>query len=275
MITSNTEIYVIGIGFINPADVSVGDKVYTLNNMQVEIDTVKSNTSEFVFGKINKINSGTHNIETSNDTLHLYYSDVHGPKYLRFKDIPANTRDKRYSSKKFLPVLSVPHSRGCRQRTDVELEYVARMLAVGVRAYEYDSFKSIVRGCTGEDALVLIHLMEEWLSESPGAGYFDRASVKSRTHILYDLRVLDDLTLIAARAGYTSTKTIYRTGIYGLKVNYVSMPIPGSIPKAQKYLQTNFLGLMYNVDAGNKSILGRSLNRCFYLPCKSILNKEI
>lgn len=272
MILADNEIYVIGKGFINPADICVNDRVYSLDGLKVQETTIKSITSEYYSGTINCINSGQHNVDSTPDALHLYHSYTHGSRYVSWRDIPKVTPNKVTDPNKYVPVLSYPDVQGFRNHDDGVLESVARMLALGRQAYDLDKFNKVVHNCTGEDAIVLIDFMEFWLSTSPGRGWFDRAHVKARSHIIYDKYFLDELCKITLLAGYTCTTTKFFHE-YGLKVSYECMPVPGSIPKDQKYSQRYHLGLVYNIIAGdNLPIMGRSKNRCMYLPAKSTLN---
>ena len=266
MITQNCDIYVVDKGFVNPADLSPGDKVYTLDGFKVEIKPLNSIRSEFVSSRLNRIDAGPHNIVLTDDAELLYYSEIHGFKYIKFNQIPGHTRDKAYWPDKYLPVLSWPES-GSRARSNVELEYIARMVLS--REYDHGSFKSIIRGCTGSDCLALIDFLEFWCSESPGKGWFDRAQVKARTHVILDKYICEELAKVAVLAGFTAGIDKFDVRTFALRVNYESMPIPGSRPKNEKYYHEYYTGLVYDINAGNLSILGRSRDRIFYLPTRN------
>lgn len=272
MITQDCEIYVVGKGFVKPEDLFVGDQVYTLDSDRTPTTTkIVSLTSEWFYGKIGCIDSGAHNVDVTEDARLLYWSEVYGTSLISFRQIPSMTRDKTYSPTKYLPVLTWvdPAGQNC---TLAELEYIARMCAV--HEYDYASFSNIVNRCTGLDAAILVDMLEFWCSRSPGDGWFGRVSVKSRTHIIKDKFILDELCKIVVLGGYTAAVTKYDSFTWGLKVSFEAMPIPGSRPKNEKYFLRYYTGLVYNVNADNKPILGRSKGRCFYLPTSSELNVE-
>lgn len=272
MITQECDIYVEGKQFVKPADLIVGDQVYTIDEQKrVALEPIVSLTSDWVSGRINSIDSGAHNVDVTDDARLLYESENHGSSMIPWSLIPAKTPDKRYDANKYLPVLSWMEQSE-PQCTLAELEYIARMCA----SYEYDrtSFKSIVARCTGSDALVLIDMLEFWLSTAPGKGWFDRAQVKTRSHRITDKYILDELCKLAVLAGFTAAVSNYEPYVYALKVSYAAKPIPGSRPKNEKYFKRYYTGLCYNINAGNKPIMGRSRSRVFYLPTSSILNEK-
>lgn len=266
MITQSCNIYVIDRGFVSPDEVSPGDKVYVLDGFDVKVKSVEAVHSDFISDRIYRIDSGQHNVVITSDALSLYYSEVHGFKYLRFEDIPSHTRDKTYQANKYLPVLSWP-APGKRKCSNVELETLARMILV--HRYERDLLDDIMSRCTGSDCLALVDLLEFWCSESPGEGWFDRAQVKARTHRINDPHFRDELAKAAVLAGYTAAFSEFSPRKYGLRINYESMPIPGSRPKTEKYYYTYYTGMVYSINAGNLPILGSSLGRVFYLPTRS------
>lgn len=273
MITQDCEIYVIGKGFVKPESLQIEDQVYTLDlDRTPSTSKISGLTSEWLSGKINCIDSGAHNVDVTDDSRLLYWSENHGTKLISFSQIPSMTRDKAYSSNKYLPVLTWvdPTEQNC---TLEELEYIARMCAV--EEYDLSSFRNILNRCSSLDAAILVDMLEFWCSRNPGDGWFGRVSVKSRTHIIKDRWVLDELCKTVVLGGYTAAITEYDKFTWGLKVSYESMPIPGSRPKNQKYFLRYYTGLVYNVNADNKPILGRSKGRCFYLPTSSVLNVEL
>lgn len=269
---SQSEIYVIGKGFVKPEDLTIGNQVYTLDNDKVVIEPITAVRSEFVSARLNRIDSGAHNVLITPDALSLYQSEVYGYKYLTFDQIPAFTADKEYRATKYVPVLSIPES-SPRQISDGELEWIARSLLV--HDYETKRFDDIMARVSGLDCLVLIDMLEFWCSITPGQGWFDRAQVKARSHKVNDKHWLDELCRAAALAGYTASTSEFRPYEYGLRVNYESKPIPGSRPKNEKYYKQHYTGMVYNCNASNKPILGRSLGgRTFYLPTRSTLQER-
>lgn len=270
MITAQCDIYVVGQGFRKAESLTPGNQVYTLDGSgKPEIVPVDSISTDFVSGKINSIDSGAHNVDLTDDARLLYFSEQYGHKYISFNQIPSMTPNKEYIAGKYLPVLSSIETSEARCSL-TELEYVARMLAVD--EVDYASFKVIVDRCSGSDALVLIDMLEFWCSFAPGQGWFERAQVKSRSHAVTSTLVLDELCRMAALAGFTAAETTMGPALYGFKVSYESMPIPGSRPKNEKYFKKYHSGLMVNINARNRPILGRSKNRVFYLPTTSVLN---
>ena len=275
MITQDSEIYAIGKGFVTPDNLTPGDRCYTLDSWRVEVGEVSSISSDFISQKINVINSGQNNVDATPDARYLYGNGRGDSRLVPWEDIPKITPDKSASETKYCPILSWP-APGDRLLSDRDLEYVARMVAYGREAYDLSQFYSVVnRVETGQDAQVLIDMLEFWASESPGTGRFDRVSVKARTHKIHDKRMLDELCRVAVLAGFTASVSSYNSLTYALKVYYESMPVPGSIPRNQKYSQRHYTGLVYNIDVGNKPVMGRTKNRVFYIPCSSILNNNL
>ncbi|ASZ74905.1 phosphoesterase [Rhodococcus phage Trina] len=272
MIRDDCEIYVIGKGFVKPDELTCGNQVHTLDGLAPTVTEVQNVTSDWVTGRINSIDSGAHNVDLTDDARSLYYSDRHGLKFISWGEIYKHTADKRYMPTKYQPVLSYPDLQTPPVHKDSELEQIARMIAV--HEYDRELFRSIADSATSLDALMLIDMLEFWCSVTPGKGWFERVSVKSRSHLIKDRYFLDELCRLAVLAGYTAAVTDYIPYQWMLKVSYESMPIPGSRPKNQKYYKIFHTGLMYNIDAGNKPILGRSKGRCFYLPTASILNQK-
>lgn len=270
MITGDCEVYVRGKGFVNPADLTVGNQVYTLDlNRKPGVSTITGLTSDFLYGKVQSIDSGAHNVDVTSDTRLLYHSEKHGTALISFNQIKTKTPDKSWLASKYLPVLSWPDDNGTNCTTQ-ELEHVARMCAV--HSYDREVFADISQRCTSIDAMILIDMLEFWCSVSPGEGSFGRVSVKSRSHVIKDKFFLDELTKLTVLAGYTAAHTNYDKFTYGLKISYESMPIPGSRPKNQKYFNKYYTGMLYNINAENKPILGISKRRAFYLPTSSTLN---
>lgn len=273
MIRQDIEIYAIGKGFVKPEDLTIGDQVYTLDHWDVKVAPVESMSSEFISQKINVINSGQNNVEATDDARYLYGNGFGKSKLVSWSEIPVITPNKISDPRKFVPILSWP-APGARVCSDAELEEFARRLAYGKDAYNYSFFYNIIDRLTGQDAQVLVDMLEFWVSESPGGGRFDRVSVKARTHRVYDKTLLDELCRAVLLSGFTAAVTQISQYAYALKVNYESTPIPGSVPKNEKYFKRYYIGLMYNINVGNRPIMGRSNSRVFYLPTASILQKE-
>lgn len=268
MIDNQCSIYVINRGFVSAQEVSPGDLVYTLDGLKVEISCVDSVRSEFVYKKLNVVDSGQHNINATEDTLYLYHSDELGSKLISWNMIPKLTPDKAYFPKKYLPVLSHPFWAGKRNTSDVDLEYLARSIAV--EKCDEKSFREIVSICTGEDAIALIDMLEFWVSTEPGIGWFGRAQVKARSHFVQSEYIADELCRIAVLAGYTALKT-QAPNSWVVNVSFESRPIPGSRAKIEKYYKTNYAGYVYLINAKNRPILGMSKKRCFYLNTSSTI----
>ena len=273
MITSENKVYVFGKGFTELQTISPGDMVYSLAGQRVEVAPIEKVECHFISANINSVVAGQQNVDATDDARFLYHSDKHGVKYASFREIPNITPNKEMSETKYLPVLTHPYFQGERRATDSELEYLARMLAAGGSSYNLGEFIEISQKCTGEDALVFTHLVETWLSISPGQGNFGRVHVKSRMHIVYDRFIADEVIRLALLAGYTCTEIIFPRHAIALKISYESMPVPGSIPKNQKYKKAFYRGLVYNIMCeGNRPIMGKSRGRYFYLPTTSTLN---
>lgn len=270
MIGDRCDIYVIGQGFKQLADLGPGDRVYTLDKDIVSIEPIIKVTGDFVSGIFNDIDSGQHNVMVTDDTRLLYYSQKLGYKYISFDQIPSMTANKEIADNKYNPVLScvAPGTRNC---TNKELEYIAR--SVLINHYDYDKIDTILDKASGQDCLVLIDMLEFWCSTDPGKGWFNRVQVKARNIFLKDQVIADKLLLATVLAGYTGNYE-YRRNWASIHISFASMPIPGSRPKSEKYKKQYFTGMIYNVDAGNKAILGRSRQRVFYLPTSSILNER-
>lgn len=271
MISSECTIYVKDKGFVDPADLHVGDVVQRLDGLGWEYGRVEAITCDFVSGRINSIDSGPHNVDISTDARLLYFSDDKGLKYISWDQIPGHTANKEYLSSKYQPVLAWPNF-GERNHTDSELESIARLVAV--KRYDRVALAQCVENLTSEDAIVLVDMLEFWCSKDPGKGWFGRVQTGTREHRLEDRYFVDELCRVACMAGYTASTAELTPFKYTLRIAYESMPVPGSRPKNEKYHKIFYSGLMYNIDSGNKPILGRSKGRVFYLPTTSILHKK-
>ncbi len=269
MIVESCSIYVIGKGFVDISMVGPGDIVYTISSdLKVEETVVSSSSSEFVTQSLNFVDSGQHKIEATNETMYFYTSERHGTGYFSFDMIPKITPDKDYIATKYLPVLSWPNLAGYRNNSDLELEYCARMLAAGREAFDLNSFLSISRKCTGEDAFIFVDMIEFWHSRHPGLGWFDKVQVKSRAHVVYDDLTMYEVMRLACMAGYTSSFQKYEHDRV-VNISYESTPIPGSRPKSEKYKKSYYIGNVYSINAKNRPILGTYKNKCYYLPCST------
>lgn len=265
MITNQCDVYVIDQGFVALEDLSPGMMVYTLDSLRVEPEPIKSVRSEFIQQKINVIDSGQHNVDSTNNTLHLYHSEINGSKYLTFNHIDSHVRSKSTDPKKYNPVLAWPYFQDKRNCSDLDLEYVARSIVS--RHVDYKSIQTIMDRCTGDDALVLVDMLEFWCSDNPGRGSFGRVSVKSRLHTIESQWLLDELCKTAALAGFTSHTAKFNDREFAWRVYYEPMPVAGSRPKTEKFKQRYFVGNVYQVETlNNRPVLGRSKNRTIYLP---------
>lgn len=271
MILSSCQIYVLGRGFIPALDVTPGDVVVSLAGKRTENVEVTSVESRFVNTRANYVDSGQHNVSTTDDALFLYHSETKGTRYVRFPEISKITPNKEAKETDFLPILSYLHSDGGRNLTDDEAEYLARVVATERWSYDRQEFFSLSSLCTGEDALAFNHFLEHWASQSPGSGWFGRANVKARMVKIADKELIREVARLAVYAGYTCT--FIDIGTTAININYASMPAPGSRPKNEKYKRRHYRGNVVNINAQNRPLLGISdTNRCFYLPCSSTLN---
>lgn len=262
------QIYIIGKGFVNVAEVTPGDSVYTLNELRPEIAPVESVSSEFINQQIDVIQTGLQYVEATPDTRYLYVSEVHGCEYIRFQDIESYTPNKEYVSYKHLPVLSAPYYTGVRGCTDQELEFLARSLAVG---YDPGSFYDISRRMSGDDAFVFVDLFEHWVSDHPGLGKFGKLNRKSRAFFLPDNTIADEISRLACLAGLCTMVSQHDRGTV-IQIFMDGIPVPGDVPKTMKYRKKQYRGNVYNVNCKNRPIFGRIERRSFYLPFTSTFN---
>jgi len=261
------EIYVLNRGFVNAEDLFVGDQVYTLDGWETKLSRIDYIQSDFFFGKMNRIDCGNHNLLSTDETKHRYYSPNHGFAELSFNEVEQKAMYKKYDPRFYMPVLTWAENPEERKVDNRDLEYVARAIAFG--GGTDPRLVEIIRSTAGGDCIVLIDLLEHWCSQSPGEGWFGRAQVKTRSHRVPDMTIADELSVVAARAGFTSAIGTSDQSIY-LRINYESMPIPGSRPRNEKYYKQYYTGMVYTVGAGNMPILGRSnFGRVFYLPSGS------
>lgn len=267
---AEAKIYVVGRGFVPIGFVSPGDRVYRLNGLQPEIGRVESISSEFINQKINVIHTGIQSIEATQDTRYLYLSDDHGVKYLAFEQIDSYTPNKEYDSRKYLPILSMPFFEGKRNKTDQELEFFSRMFTSS-RFLDQDLFLKESKAFTGEDAFIFIDLLEHWASDHPGLGAFGKLNRKSRAFYMREQIVADEISRLACLAGMSTMVVSSPAGVL-VQIFFDGRPIPGDVPKTQKYTKKHYCGTVYSLNSANMPIFGRFGTRAYYLPCTSILN---
>ena len=255
--------YVIGKGLQDPFDLSPGDMVYTLDqNLNVEPTAIESVATDFYQGKINVVKSGQNQSLSTPSTRFMYVTGdlEYGVKMAAWEEIDRITPNKEAIPSKYLPVLSFLDN-SPREYSDVELDGLARLIYLGGLTYDYH--RAIMATMRGRDGIVLITLMEEYFSDSPGKGRFGRASVKDRLFFIPQRWVIPELARLAVLSGYTA-QTFYTPSTWGLQVNFESTPVPGSIPKNQKYYKEPFANYVFALDAQNRPILGVSVNKwCF------------
>lgn len=268
------DIYVVGRSFIPIECVSPGDRVYSLNNGKPEITRVDSITSVVINGRINSVKTGLQQIEASDDTRYLYKSDINGLRYIAFNQIERLTPNKEYIPNKFLPVLSMPDFKGIRGCSDQEIEYLARMLVRERTSYDRAIFFEISSRMTGDDAFIFIDVLEHWCSETPGVGIFGKLNRKSRAFFFHHKEVCDEISRLACLTGYCTMFNEYEGG-YVLQVFFEGIPIPGRVPKTEKYTKKQYYGNLFNLNAKNRPIFGRFGSRSYYLPCTSVLNEGV
>lgn len=256
--------YVIGKGLTDPMDLCPGDKVYTLNeNLKTSIESIDSVAVDFYTGRVNVVKSGQNQSLSTDSTRFMYVTGDKNYKtaFIKWKDIDQVTPNKEAIPSKYLPVLSFLDEHD-RQHGDSELDGLARRIYLGELTEE--QYRGIIKPMRGQDGIVLVTLMEEYFSHSPGKGRFGRASVKDRTFYLPQRQLLPEISRIAVLSGYTAQIIDTMTG--AMQINFESTPVPGSIPKNQKYYKEPFVGYMYSINASNLPILGRSLTKWCFLP---------
>lgn len=256
------EIFIVDRGFVPVDQVSPGDLVYTLDGMTPVISPVESLRSEYIRQTIHKISSGMNQIEATPKTRYPYHSEDFGYKLLSFVEIQELTPNKTYATNKFLPALGVPFWADRRNLSDQEIESLARSLTVNSVP---DDFFLRASNMTGEDAFVFWDLLEHWYSVTSGTGRFGKLNRKTRAFKVYDQRMTDELSRIAMLAGYPTMYT-YDEHVRYLVVQFDGRPVPGDVPKTQKYTHTFYVGNVYCVNAGNKPVFGRCMDRAVYLP---------
>lgn len=256
------EIFIVDRGFVPVDQVSPGDLVYTLDGMTPVISPVESLRSEYIRQTIHKISSGMNQIEATPNTRYPYYSEDFGYKLLSFQDIQHLTPNKEYATNKYLPVLTTPFWSGSRKLSDQEVESLARQIVVESIG---DDFYVKTSAMTGEDAFVFWDVLEHWYSVTSGTGRFGKLNRKTRAFKMHGLRMVDELSRIAMLAGYPTMFT-YDERVRYLVVQFDGRPVPGDVPKTQKYTHTFYVGNVYHVNADNRPIFGRVMDRTYFLP---------
>lgn len=256
---ANIEIYVIGKGYTHPDNLNIGDEVYVLDDGVIKITKISNVESEQFSGNINVIKSGQHQAKVTDETKHLYKSEF-DYKYTTWEQIPKITRDKYYFDKAYCPVLSGIDERQ-RSYTDLELDGLARQFRLEL--YKEQEMVETLRSLTGYDNYIFIDFLENWLSDHPGKGTgFDAKNVKTRMFYIGNDLIEKEIVRISCLSGFTAE--INGSGY--LRINFESTPIPGSVPKPQKYFKELFSGAVYRVNADNLPILGKSQNKYFFIP---------
>lgn len=256
------EPYIIGKGLTHPFDVYPGDKVYTVDrNLKVDITKIKSVKTDFHEGRINVIKSGQHQSLSTDSTRFMYVTGdlEYKTGLFRWGEIDSITPNKEALPTKYLPVLTFLDEHK-REHDDSYLDGLARKIYLGSLTHDID--RATIRNMRGRDGIVLITLMEEYFSDSPGKGKYGRASVKDRLFYIPQRWIVEELARLAVLSGYTSQ--IVDPSIGAIQVNFESTPVPGSIPKNQKYFKEPFADYVYALNADNLPILGKSLTKwCF------------
>lgn len=179
--------------------------------------------------------------------------------FAKWSEIDSITPNKESLPSKYLPVLAFLDDNP-RQHDDLFLDGLARRIYLGELTPEM--YRDIIRPMRGQDGIVLITLMEEYFSTAPGKGRFGRASVKDRLFYIPQKWLTQEIARLAVLSGYTAQ--IVDPSIGAIQINFESTPVPGSIPKNEKYFKEPFADYVYAINAGNLPILGLSRNKwCF------------
>lgn len=254
--------YVIGKGLTDPFDLNIGDEVYTIDkNLNIDIKPISSISIDFHVGRINVVKSGQNQSLSTDSNRFLYVKGdlKYETKFASWAEIPEITPNKDIQPTKYLPVLSFldNHERQC---SDVFLDGLARKVFLGELTIDSDC--ASIKKMRGRDGIVLITLMEEYFSDAPGKGKYGRASVKDRLFYIPQKWMVEEIARLAVLSGYTAQ--IVDKSIGAIQINFESTPIPGSVPKNEKYYKEPFADHVYAINAGNLPILGRSLTKwCF------------
>lgn len=259
---SDCKPYVIGKGLTEPFDLKLGDRVYTLDdNLKIEIRPIDFLKTDFHAGKINVIKSGQNQSLSTDSTRFMYVTGdlKYKTMFAKWSEIDAITPNKEAQPSKHLPVLSFLDQHP-RMYDDLFLDGLARTLYLGNLTVE--TFRDTMIPMRGQDGIVLVTLMEEYFSDAPGKGKYGRASVKDRLFYFPQKWVTEEVARLAVLSGYTAQ--IVDKSIGALQINFESTPVPGSIPKNQKYYKEPFADYVFQIRAGNLPILGRSRTKwCF------------
>lgn len=262
-------IYVLGRGHVDPGEISPGDLVYVLNQNKIEQAPVKSIQSDFIVEDINVVSSGQASSLSTTDTRYLFVNGHGEYRSLKWEEIPNLTRDKGYHINSFLPVLTALDHRP-RAFSDLELDGMARQLALN--SYEPREMVERLLALRGKDNYILIEFLENWNSADPGMGYgFGKVLVKGRMIPIAHKIVVEELCRVANLAGWTAE---YAAGerSFLMVINFEATPSLGSIPKPQKYYKQPHVGLVYNIDAGNVPIMGKTaFDKYCFIPTMSQL----
>jgi len=266
-------VYVIGKGYLDPSEISPGDEVYTLDKSSIERSPIERIQSDFFSCNINVVNSGQFGNLSTDDTRFLFVNGHGEYAYLKWKEIPDKTLDKAYYASKYLPVLTTM-DHGERSYSDSELDGWARAIAIG--QYEYHEAVQFLLSLTGKDNYIFIEFLETWGSFEPGKGYgFSRVLVKGRMFVFKHKRIAQEICRVANFAGWTADLRQYEQNWF-VAINFEATPSLGSVPKTQKYYTQPYTGMVYNVDAGNLPILGRTAyNKYCFIPSVSTLWGEV
>lgn len=254
--------YVIGKGLVEPFDLCPGDEVYVLDQeLRTHVRPIESIKTDFHAGKINVVKSGQNQSLSTDSTRFMYLTGdlEYQTMFAKWQEIDAITPNKEAIPTKHLPVLSFLDT-APRTMSDQELDGLARRIYLGELTDV--QYRGMLKNMRGQDGIVLVTLMEEYFSTSPGKGKYGRASVKDRLFYIPQRWIVEEIARIAVLSGYTAQ--IVDKSIGAIQINFESTPVPGSIPKNQKYYKEPFADYVYAINAGNLPILGRSRTKwCF------------
>lgn len=262
-------VYVIGKGYVDPSEISPGDEVYKLKKNIIERGPVEQIQSDFLSSKVNVVSSGQFSSLSTDDTRFLFVNGYSEYTYLKWDEISSKTRDKAYNPNMYLPVLTTMDKRG-KTYSDSDLDGWAR--AIAIDQYDVREALAFLKSLTGVDNYIFIELLENWLSFEPGKGYgFSKVLVKGRMFIFSYKAVAQEICRVANFAGWTADLQYFENKWF-VAINFEATPSLGSIPKTQKYYKESYTGMVYNVNAGNSPVLGRTAyNKYCFIPSVSTL----